>query len=585
MIRAAFLFPLFAWATLSVAAETPCDVFYRIAPRYDTQPRRLDVDMTFAAEQRSESWLRLQAGWAGIQDYGQSWHPSPEQPSGVAVTPQDAHRWQVKHAPKGRVTVSYQILAALPDPDDGKVQAQDQLYRTQIGANWFQFFGYGALPSLESFDDRRMGRMCVTLLQPEGQVGPLVGSDLDGRAQASAQVSFHDSHAGLRHAFYAGGPAWRVERREAPGGAVIVASRGTQAAPDAQFADAVVQLVAAHRRFWGDTQAPQQTIVRVPNNGWNNGGTLVHQAAVLHVSRDFGPQSAAFESLIGHENLHQWMPGRLGGRQYDSPEQAAHHYWMSEGFTDYYTHRLLLSAGVWSLDQYADQLTQVFRRYWRSPDRHAMADSIAPRFFSDPAAGRQMYVRGEWLAMTWDRALRAQDGAGLDGVLRGLLLPRQQALNAEAAHQRVLDALTTRLGDSPRQQVHAVVEEGRGLTLDEGLAGPCFSWGWADVPRWVPGFDVAKIKGGPPVVVSGVTPQGPADKAGLRDGMSLKGWSIFGGDISKEIELNVTVDGEAKTLRYLPVDGTSERMPLLSVKPGALNDGACQTWIRRPTAG
>ena len=86
MIRTAFLCPLRAWATLSVAAEAPCDVSYRIAPRYDTQPRRLDVDMTFAAEQRSESWLRLQAGWAGIQDYGQSWRPSPEQPSGVAVT-------------------------------------------------------------------------------------------------------------------------------------------------------------------------------------------------------------------------------------------------------------------------------------------------------------------------------------------------------------------------------------------------------------------------------------------------------------------------------------------------------------------
>lgn len=569
-------------ASMPAAAESTCDVSYRIAPRYDTQPRRLEVAMTFAAERRLESWLRLQVGWAGIQDYGQTWRPSPEQPSGVTVTPEDTHRWQVTHAPEGLVTVRYQILAALPDPDDGKVQDQEQMYRTQIGADWFQFFGYGALPSVESFDDRRVGRMCVTLVQPEGEVGPLIGSDLNGRVQADAQISLQDSHAGLRHAFYGGGPGWRVERREGPGGAVIVASRGTQSAPDVAFADSVVQLISAHRRFWGDTEAPKQTIVRIPNNGWNNGGTLVRQTAVLHVSRDFGPHNAAFESLIGHENLHQWMPGRLGGRQNDSPEQAAHHSWLSEGFTDYYTHRLLLGAGVWTLDQYAEQLTQVFRKYWRSPERHATADSIAPRFFSDRAAGSQMYVRGEWLAMTWDRALREQDPSGLDGVLRGLLLTRQQAMKAGAAHERVLAALTTRLGDAPRQQVKATVEEGRGLALEEGLAGPCFTVGWADVPRWAPGFDVLKIKGGPPVVATGVIPQGPAAQAGLKEGMMLKGWSIFGGEVTKEIELNVTVDGETKTLRYLPVDGTFERLPLLSVRAGAGSDAACQQWIRRP---
>ncbi len=557
-----------------------CDLHYRIAPRYDSQPRQFEVELTFAAEGRRESWLRLPAGWAGINDYGASFKPAAEQPAGARLLAGDSiNRWKVEHGPEGRVSVRYQIRAALADPDDGKPQDQEQLYRSQIGADWFQFFGHGVLPSVEAWGDKREGRMCLSLTQPAHHVGPLVGSHFDGRAQPSAEVALQGSQALLRHAFYAGGPAWRVAERPLPGGAVVTASRGPQGLADEPFADQVARLLEAHRRFWGDPSQPRQSVVRTPNHSkGNNGGTLVHQAAVLHVSPDFGPSNDSFEFLIGHENLHLWLPHRLGAPAADDAVQAAHHYWLSEGFTDYYTHRLLLASGHWTLPRYAELLTRTLRAYWRSPARNATAASIAPRFFSDRDAGRQMYARGELLAMGWDRELRRKDPAGLDTLLRRLLLPAEQARQSAPAHERVLQALTTALGDQPREQVLAHVTEGRSMALDEGLAGPCFALGWAEVPRWVLGFDPGSFS---KHTATGVQADGPAQQAGLREGMVLKGWSVYGGDVSKEVVLKIKTEDGDKELRYLPVDGKSDRLPSLTVRPGAASDAACQAWIRR----
>lgn len=571
----AALLPLVA----AVQAQTGCDLHYRISPRYDSSPRRLDVELSFPAEGRRESWLRIQAGWAGINDYGAFFAAAELQPVGVKLLPsENSHRWKVEHDAEGRVRVAYQIRAALPEPDDGKVQQQDQLYRTQIGADWFQFFGYGAMPSVEVWGDDRKGRMCVTVVQPQASKGPLLGSHFDGRVQTSAEAQMEGTHALLRHAFYAGGPGWRVQEKQLASGPVIVASRGVMKLDDAVFADQVAGLLNAHRRFWGDKEAPRQTVALTPNNSQgNNGGTLVHQAAVLHASKDFAPGNDSFEFLIGHENLHQWLPHRLGSRAARDSNLAAQHYWMSEGFTDYYTHRLLLASGLWDLDRYATQLTRALRGYWRSPARNATAASIAPRFFSDRDAGRQMYSRGEILAMRWDRALRQRSHAGLDALLRTQLLPLEEATKAEPAHERVLQALGQKLGNLAADDVRAHLDEGRDLELDEGLAGPCFALRWDEVPRWVLGFDPASFKN---YTAIGVMVDGPAYRAGLRDGMSLTGWDIYGNDTSREVALKVKSEDGSRELRYLPVDG-SERLPTLTVRPSASTDAACLAWIRR----
>ena len=71
-----------------------------------------------------------------------------------------------------------------------------------------------------------------------------------------------------------------------------------------------------------------------------------------------------------------------------------------------------------------------------------------------------------------------------------------------------------------------------------------------DVPTFDTGFDhAATLASG---TVTGVRPGGPAEQAGLRDGMQLAGWSVNLGAAHLPVEVTIREDGETRKLTYLP---------------------------------
>lgn len=550
-----------------------CELHFHVTPHYNAVPRALDVSVTFPSGGRSETYLRLTPSWAGVNDFStylSGWRgESPES----AVEPTELpHRIRVFHPISGLVRVDFKARGELADPDDGKPQDNLQQYRTQIGVDWFQFFGYAVFPSVEPYGDDSRVDMCVTVHQPGPDGTPLFGSYFPGRGNDMTR-HLTGSPGLLRHAFYGGGPGWRVAERHLTSGTVGVAMRGHFGAEDIAFVDKAAALIDAQRRFWNDETSRMQWIVIAPNyTQYSSGGTLVNQAAVLYGNKTFTPQSSFFESQIGHENLHQWIPQRLGAHGSDPA-----FYWLSEGFTDYYTHRLLLASGAWTLQQYADALSRQLRGYWQSPARNATAQSIGPRFFSDRDAGKQMYSRGEVLAARWDLALRSSGRSGLDEVMRRLVLPEGR-MPTQPANSRVLDALAPLLGDGPQRDVNEFIVEGKDLPLAPDLLGPCFSLGGVDVPRWILGFDPSSIAARK---ATGVAVGGPAYQAGLREGMELVGWSIFFGEVGKDVLVTAIVDSIKTTMTYRPVDGTRDALPTVTVAADAATDPSCENWIRR----
>lgn len=584
-------------AATSAAAASECDLDYRITARPDLQPASIEVELRFAAAGRRQSVIRAQPSWAGVTDYAASLGDWQALGPGQSVDPMaEPYRWQLRHGPDDVVHLRWRARSALANPEATTPQDQRQLYRTQVGPRGFQFFGYGVLPSVEHWSDDTEPRLCVTV-QPFDDSTAVFGSL--GRAQPGRALHWRakGSPARIRHAFYAGGPMWRLHERAVHGGTLAVAARGDfKQLKDAEFADASARLVDMQRRFWdaaaSSVDAAPQWLVLTPNfmQGGNYGGTLVQNAAVLHVPTDFTTQSAAFESLVAHENLHQWIPQRFGGQGRSGPVAAAMHYWFSEGFTDHYTHRLLLASGLASLDQYAARLSERVRRYLTSPVVSLKSSEIAPRFFSDREAGQQMYVRGELLALRWDAALRRANRGSLTTLLQALMLPRSEPGAAEPAlaAQRVIDALAQRLegtNTDPRADLQRYVEQGQPMPLADAAwhdsMGPCLLRDTVDLPVWMLGFDRSSLTDR---VLKGVDPQGPAHAAGLRDGMALAGFSIYGGDLERDALIQVREGGGStpevvRDVIYRPVARQLRRLPRWLARPDATADAACRAWI------
>jgi predicted metalloprotease with PDZ domain len=494
--------------------------------------------------------------------------------------------------------VRWRVRTALADPEAVTAQDQRLLYLTQVGPRGFQFFGHGVLASVEHWGDDTQPQLCLTL-QPFDGSSAVFGSL--GRGAAGQPLAWRGraSPGLLRHGFYAGGPMWRLHERAVHGGPLALAVRGRfEQLPDEAWADAAARLIDTQRRFWelaARAAGPTQWLVLTPNHhgGGHSGGTLVNQAAVLHAPPDFSARSPTFEALVAHEDLHQWFPRRFGGHGPGGPVQVAEQYWFSEGFTDHYTHRLLLASGLWQLPDYAARLTERAQRLLTSPARTLRAAEIAPRFFSDREAGQQMYLRGEWLALRWDAALRRSGRGSLSATLQRLMRPEAAADAAEGADgppaaTRVLAALGVALqgtGVDPQQDIDAHLTRGEPLPL----AGPawadalaaCFVRDEIERPVWALGFDPASFT---TRMLQGVDPQGPAHAAGLRDGMALAGWSVWGGDVTREVQLQLREAGapgepdRVRDVSYRPVGRETLRLPRWQVRPGAEADAGCQAW-------
>ncbi len=73
---------------------------------------------------------------------------------------------------------------------------------------------------------------------------------------------------------------------------------------------------------------------------------------------------------------------------------------------------------------------------------------------------------------------------------------------------------------------------------------------YGEYPTFDLGLDLGKSRASK--VLSGVEPNGPAFKAGLRDGQAVAAWDINGNDVERPATVTLLVDGTEQKVSYLP---------------------------------
>jgi hypothetical protein len=491
-----------AAAAAAQAASPACDVEWTLRARLDAPERHFEATLSFDGGRRTRTPVRLPEPWAGVDDYAANVRDLRPAARGQRLAEGDEPLLRdVIHKPGERVTLRWRVTSPVFDPDSTRARTHEDLYRTLLGRDWFQFFGKGVLPRPQHVDDGRKLAWCIafTGLPPGAVVAGSHGVSArpavpKGARTAARQGGGSVVDRGPRHvvrqrgtlddateAVYVGGRLV-VQERSVQGRPVVTATPASAAGafgftPE-RFADAVAQVVGTHRRFWGEFDQPHFIVVLQPNHQpvRRGGGTAVPGAFVMHASPDFSVPGPTFDFLVGHEHLHTWIPGRFGAMQRDGAGPETLRYWFSEGFTNFYTHRLLVGAGLWSLEDHAKRLGEIAQAYLASPVRAATNAQVAAEFFEKRDVMDLPYQRGEFLALRWHAMLRAIGHPGLDAVMKSLLQPAAAAAapRAALATDRLLAALRPLLGDRVDDDVERWVRLGEPFPVDDRLAGPCF---------------------------------------------------------------------------------------------------------------
>jgi predicted metalloprotease with PDZ domain len=488
----------------------------------------IQFDLRFQGEADGETKLSLPNSWGGQDELYRGVEGLTVVSGAMLGDGEGPAQRVLTHRPNARIHVRYRVIQDW----DGIPRAElGNTYRPVVQPTHFHIIGEGAFVAPEDIDRGVPVRVRVRDLP----AGWSFASDLEHEGLIVDR---------LWSSVLVGGD-FRVLRD--PETNVRVAIRGTWSFADADFMREVSDIIGGQREFWGDAASPYLvTVLQLDGpEGWVSiGGTGLSDSFAFFATPN-GPASTITRTLA-HESLHSWIPAQIGG----APEEGeALSYWLSEGFTDFYTGRLLVRDGVWTPQQFATDLNAMLRAYAQSSALTEPNTRILADFWNDRDVQHLPYQRGRMLALIWDGRLRA-NGRSLDEILLEMRRRAQSDEDSKAADLFALAAPGFGLDISG--ELAANIENGERILLPEDLLAPCGRITTREVPVFHRGFDIEATQANNNVV-SGVDPTLPAYGAGVRNGMTLirrDGGEI--GNSEQEIAY-VLRDGETeRTFRYMP---------------------------------
>lgn len=453
----------------------------------------------------------------------------------------------VSHKPGQKVIVTYEIAQDFQGPLKNAVRC-----RPVTDASYLHWIG-NTVWVLPEWDDQAEANVAI-----EWKSFPKSWTIANSFATGKQKQKFQAKLGELRSAIFVAGDL-RIVSTKSKGNDINVAVRGTWQFTDGELAEMIRKVIETERDFFEDHSQKYYLVTLVPidegPNAISLGGTGLTDSFALFATPN--ATIPRFRGLLAHEYAHNWIPGRLGRM----PESEQSLYWFSEGFTEFYTYRLLLRGGLITPAEYVGAYNERIREYYMLPVRTAANDRIVKDLWTDRNVQRLPYLRGFLFATNLDADIRrASNGrSSLDDAIRELFeasKAKAQPLSFEslAAH------FSKHLGTDATLMIKQYLIDGELIVPHADALGSAISQETIEMPVFELGFDFDKFA--KDRVVADLNPNSSAYAAGLRNGQVRNGGvSLAFGDTSKEIELKVKdADGE-KTIKFLPAARERFRIP------------------------
>ncbi|MGI5862608.1 MAG: hypothetical protein ACOX6T_11205 [Myxococcales bacterium] len=531
------------------------DVSWTLTPVTEPFPM-LQVVVQTRGDASGETVFAVDREWGGTANFENEVHGLlAEGTSGVLPIDRPAsNEWRVRHAPGEPITLRYWLVSTRHDLE----ARPDSYYRPIIRKGLFHVIGHTGLlfPKTLSEGTRRIGLSWRGLRE----AGVSAVSSFGGEEPVRVELEVDDFLHGV---FLAGRLRVheRIIREKAVHFALFGDDHGFQ---DEELISVATKIFQTERDFWSDHEPPRFLVTLIPvgqynPNGSSTGGTGLTNSFALFLSPRMkleGDLGNRIKNLLAHELFHRWVGGAI---RPDERERAG--YWFTEGFTTFYTRRMLLRAGLWSRDEYFADLNESLRDYMLNPMREEPNSRIEADFWKNHDVEKLAYQRGDVVALLIDAEIRrvSSGSRSLDDLMRDLLERTRKGESLPNA--RIFELVEAWTSAEFANKVRAIVMDGRTAALDESALSPCLSVRHEPTVRFELGFDMNASR--PDRTVRGVIPDSPAAKAGLRDGMKLAGWSVNMGNTRAAAEFTVLEDGQRRTISFLP-RGPEIQVPIIS---------------------
>lgn len=331
-----------------------------------------------------------------------------------------------------------------------------------------------------------------------------------------------------------------------------------------QLADLAARIIKTQRDFFDDHSDPWYLISITPEgkasaSSFSLGGTALTNCFALYCNAGLSlaegsPHIQQVYHVLAHEYFHTWNGIKF---HLDDPEGS--NYWFSEGFTEYFTRRMLRNAGLWDDQAVLSDINRSLAEHDGNPRRNAPNEELKQQFWTNADISRLPYRRGDLLALAIDEEIRRVSSGrrSLDDVFREMIKAHRDR-STMPNRERLLAIFEQETSKSFMDSIRSTIETGADLDLPRTLTEFDVRLTVGKMQGFDPGFDQQASHAKKQLV--SVKPGSGAAKAGLADGMPFRKGSIGGGNgrEAPKGQVEVQVDGQWKTIDYEAVGPVHE---------------------------
>jgi predicted metalloprotease with PDZ domain len=526
---------------------TPAEAVHYTLELLDPDAPLVAIHVEVVGDADGTSEFMLAEGWAGVTETGRDLELVEARGATDLLASErvNSFTWRVRHAPNEPLALVFELART----QHRESPTPPEYYLPILEPGLLHALGAQALPAPTHLDGGRERPITLAWTGFAAAGWRTLSSFGEGEGPLETTRALD----AFRHALFLAGDL-RLERRELHGHPLWISIAGEWNFSDDDFRDLTARIVLAGREFFADFEQPYYLVsliqVGSAENTGSLGGTGLTDSFALFLTRESGlkgsPGRGGVDWLLAHELFHAWNGNTI---TLEEPEELG--YWFSEGFTDFYARRLLQRNGLLDERGFVDAWNEKLTLAAANPERHAAGERVRADFWKSRAVGEVPYQRGDLIALFVDHAIQARSGGrqSLDDLMRALVR-RSRAGEAPFTSAELADAIGAAAGPEVGATVLRWALQGDEPSLPPDALGAAYELVPTEVATFDTGFDhEASLTTG---TVAGVRPGGCAERAGLRDGMQLRSWSVHFGAVQQPIEIAVREGGEVRKLSYLP---------------------------------
>lgn len=503
-------------------------------------PTNSGMDFKIRVNFKSDSIITFMAptDYYGVKDYGQYFKDFKGDNNTVVEQTTEKYQFIIRPNKDGEVHISY-TLSLLQKEMDGIS------YAPNISSTHFHLAGSQWILPIGPLDKPNDYNIKI-IDYPQGW--HFYSSLSDSPLNMKFKSSYEDL---IGSGFGGGSQQYKIFYvREKP---VSIFVQGNYDIKKDSIIDAVGKIVKLQREWFQDFSQPYYTVT-ICNRNNNVAGTSFPNLFVCFIM----PEATKLQllKLLSHEMFHRWLPNNFSVKLNEG-ESSFKYTWLYEGFTDYFSRKILLEAGIMDKKEFINSFNTDLYLIANNSSANETYAQLLERKKNHSFSGEQnklYYYKGCLMALKWDIQIQQKNS---QKSLKQLLLELMERAKIDVDKEIDFEyfiAKGNQYGIDVKEDFNKYIIEGRDIELNSKSFNPDYVLDFVEMPSFEKGYEVEY---GDVSIIKSVIENSNAYKAGLRKGMvylGAKNSYIFGNAwiTDKPILVSVQIEGKQKTINYKP---------------------------------